>query len=334
MTMSRAALVGSFVTLAMPALSLAGDSFCSQTASKMLSSCNSEVYADYYKGQANCINLAETRERGQCSSQVREDRDEGFDLCKEQFASRQEACRLLGEQRYDPEIEPDMFDANFRNPSSPNEYFPVKVGYRWEYRGAGEFNTVEVLDRAKLIDDIYCVVIRDRVYQDGQLVEDTDDWAALGKNGDVFYCGEEAKDYETFPGDRPPRPELVSIDGSFKHDRDHDKGGLLFPGRPEKGLFYRQESSLGNAEDVAQVVTVTYPAGAHDALKRLVPPALARLLCHDDCVVTREWSLLEPGQFAYKYYARDVGFFLETKPDAGEVIQLVGCNFSLLCSQL
>jgi hypothetical protein len=334
MTMSKAAWVGGFITITLPALSSAGDSFCTQTASKMLNSCNSEVYADFYKGQANCINLDESRERAECNSQVNEDRSEGFTSCKEQFASRKDACRLLGEERYDPEVEPDMFDANFRNPSNPNEFFPVKVGFRWEYQGSDEFNTVEVLDRAKLIDEIYCVVIRDRVFKDGKLVEDTDDWAALNKNGDVFYCGEEAKEYEFFPGDRPPKPELVTIDGSFKHDRDHDKGGLLFLGRPEKGLTYRQESSLGNAEDMAQVASVTFPAGAHDALKRFVPPALVRLLCHDDCVVIREWSVLEPGHFAYKYYARDVGFFLETKPDSGEVLQLVRCNVSPLCSQL
>lgn len=51
-------------------------------------------------------------------------------------------------------------------------------------------------------------------------------------------------------------------------------------------------------------------------------------------VVTRNDSLLEPGVFAYKYYARGIGVFLEVNPEEAEVVQLVGCNFDPRCSSL
>jgi hypothetical protein len=51
-------------------------------------------------------------------------------------------------------------------------------------------------------------------------------------------------------------------------------------------------------------------------------------------VVTKNFSLLEPGIFARKYYARGIGFFLEVKPDTGEVLQLVNCSFDDRCKDL
>jgi hypothetical protein len=47
----------------------------------------------------------------------------------------------------------------------------------------------------------------------------------------------------------------------------------------------------------------TYSYGKYPNLDLLVPPGLARLLCARNCVVTRNISSLEPGQFQRKYYA-------------------------------
>lgn len=307
--------------------------YCTATANTVLQSCKYETYDDYYKARAICINLSETGERQNCNAEANQARSESLDSCSEQHAARLSACQLLGEARYDPEVEPYMFDSNFANPSSLNPYFPLKIGNRWELKGGGEVVAIEVLNRTKLIDELTCVVVRDRVMQDGQLREDTDDWFAQKRNGDVFYCGEEVKDYETFDGDRPRAPELVSRDGSFKHDRDGDVGGTAFLGRPVAGVTYRQEFSVANAEDMAQVVATNYRYGMNPMLDRGVPQALANLLCGGDCIITKEFSSIEPGKFAYKYYARGIGFFLEIK-DTGEKVQLTSCNFDGRCAQL
>jgi hypothetical protein len=165
-------------------------------------------------------------------------------------------------------------------------------------------------------------------------VEDTNDWYAHGKNGDVFYCGEETREFETFTGDDPEEPELVSIEGAFKAGRDGAKPGLRFPGSPVAGKAYRQEFSPGKAEDVAQIVTTTYGFGSNPDLDALMPQALADVLCSNDCVVTREFTPLEPDSFELKYHAPHIGTFFEVKHPGGAFIQLVDCNVDAKCASL
>jgi hypothetical protein len=248
---------------------------------------------------------------------------------------RLNACKSLGEDRYDPEINPALYDGDFAHLTNPNPYFPLGIGDRWEYRGGNEVNVVEVLNQTKLIVGVRCIVVRDRVFKDGDLVEDTDDWFAQAKNGNVWYFGEEVKNLESFDGDNPRRPELVDISGSFKFGREGDKGGLFFLISPKRGDVYLEEFSLGNAEDVTEILSTTYAFGKNPELDRLVPQQLAARFCSSgDCVVTKNFSLLEPGIFARKYYARGIGFFLEVKIDTGEVVQLVDCNFDPRCAKL
>ena len=61
---------------------------------------------------------------------------------------------------------------------------------------------------------------------------------AQAKDGAVWYCGEETASFDTFRGDRPQTPELVSIDGSFKAGRDGDKPGIIFQRAPAPGQVY------------------------------------------------------------------------------------------------
>jgi len=100
------------------------------------------------------------------------------------------------------------------------------------------------------------------------------------------------------------------------------------------GQTYLEEFSLGNAEDIAQILSRTYQYGENRELDRRVPRTLAQLLCHHDCVVTENVSLLEPGVVERKYYAPGIGTFLETNPDSSEITRLVKCNFNNLCATL
>jgi hypothetical protein len=181
---------------------------------------------------------------------------------------------------------------------------------------------------------VHCVVFRDLVYLDGVIHEATDDWYAQAQDGSVWYFGEEVKNYETFAGDRPRAPELVSIDGSFKAGRELDKPGIIFLNAPAKGDAYLEEFSLGNAEDVTEILSTTYSFGADQTLDHLVPKALAMQFCNHDCVVTKNYSLLEPNVFARKYYAPGVGVIAEVEVTTGEVVALTDCNFDSRCANL
>lgn len=307
---------------------------CSRTAHLLFRSCGSEANDDLFKAQAICVNVSTTAERVQCLADATAARIEKRQLCGAQRTARLSTCTSLGESRYDPNFDPALFDSDFTHLTKPNPYAPLKIGNKWAYVGGGESVAIEVMNETKLIEGVTCIVVRDQVTTDGDLHEDTDDWFCQAKSGNVHYFGEEVKDLESFDGDNPRRPELVSIDGSFKHGRDGDKGGLFFPATPTPGLVYRQEFSPNNAEDLARILTTTYTFGSNPELDRFVPRQLATRLCANNCVVTREYSPLEPGVAARKYYARGIGVFLEVKPAKGVALQLTNCNFDARCTGL
>jgi hypothetical protein len=306
--------------------------YCTQTANALLDACRASVTDDGAVGKAACINIANARDRNDCLDDLAESVDEAGQLCLDQHDTRLDACQVLGEARYDPDFRTSRFD-DPKRPSNPNPYFPLGVGKHWEYRSATQVNTVDVVNETKRIAGVTCIVIRDLVFEGGLIHEATDDWYAAAKDGSVWYFGEEVKDYEAFTGDNPKRAELVSIDGSFKAGRDGAKPGIIALASPKVGDAYLEEFSLGNAEDVTEILSTTYAYGRDRGLDQNVPAELARRFCANDCIVTKNYSLLEPGLFARKYYARGIGTILEVE-NTGEVVQLVKCNFDSRCTNL
>jgi len=306
---------------------------CSATADAVFGACGNQVQDDNWVAEAICINVSDDAERAQCLADADASRRDGDQLCGEQLAARRDACTSLGEGRYDPVLDPAAFDDDFTNLSHPNPYFPLAIGNRWEYRSGTELDTVEIVNETKLIAGVRCIVARDQVTDGGDLTESTDDWYAQAKDGNVWYFGEETQTFESFEGDNPRTPELVGIEGSFKAGRDGDKPGIIFRAAPTRGETYVEESSLGNAEDGTEILSTTYAFGSDPELDGSVPQQLAELVCSGDCVVTKNFSLLEPGVFARKYYARGIGVFLEVE-STGEVIQLVNCSFDPRCAML
>ena len=307
---------------------------CSKTASLQFDACLNEVRADHLLARAICKNFADADERDECVDEAGEERAEERELCHDQRDARRDLCDVIGEDRYDPDFDPDNFDDDFTALTNPNPYRPLGIGNVWVLESEDETVTITVLDETKLIDGVTCIVVNDVVAEDGEAIEDTDDWFAQHLDGSVYYCGEIVTDFESFEGDEPAVPELISIDGSFKAGRDGDKAGILFPGTPMVGDTYRQEWSASNAEDAATVLSTTYSFGDDADLDEFAPRELVELLCAGDCVVTADFTPLEPGELEYKYYAPGIGPFLEVKPEDGEVAQLVDCNFDPRCEDL
>lgn len=287
--------------------------YCSKTASLASKACISEIKDDYWIAKAICLNTPDKGDRAECDADAKDDQKEGRFLCKDQFKARKELCSLIGEGQYDPDFDP----ANFVDPDdigdtvAVNPYFPLIPGAWWVYEGGDEVITVVVTEKTKLIDGVTCRVVNDVVEDAGEVIEDTDDWYAQRTNGDIWYCGELARDFETFEGDDPEDPELVEIEGSFKAGRDGDKPGLLLPFEPQVGDAYRQEMSLGNAEDAVEVLSISGDEAAPEA----------GVNCNSNCLVTRDFSPLNPGAEENKYYAPGIGLILET--DEGDRTELV-----------
>lgn len=330
----RVALIMIAVGLLLAAQPALAGGTCSATAQAQSLACRHEVKGDGWEAYAICLNLVDEDERAECMEEADEESVEAREECAEQLEARLELCEALGEDAYDPDFDPADFDDDFANLTNPNPFLPIAIGNVWEYEGGEETTRVEVLDKTKLIEGVTCIVVNDVVAEDGEVIEDTLDWWAQTRDGAVHYCGELARDFEYFEGDEPMEAELVEIEGSFKAGRDGAKPGILMMAIPVVGATYRQEWALGDAEDAAEVLSTTYGYGEGDELDEFVPQALAELLCDDDCVVTRDFTPLEPDVEERKYYAPGIGLFLEVDPETGDIVQLVDCNFDPACSML
>jgi hypothetical protein len=337
----REAFALGFAILLVPLAASAGGArgshgkFCSATTQAAFGACLSATQDDLGTALGICTNVSDPGDRAQCVSDAMDARREGLQTCKDQRSARGDVCDAVGEDRYEPSFAPEDFDSDFSHLTRPNPYFPLGIGDTWTYATGTETDTVTIRDATKQIAGVTCIVSHDVVTDDGDLTEDTNDWIAQAKNGDVEYCGEEAKQYESFDGDDPREPELVGNEGSFKAGREGGQPGILFLAHPTVGTTYRQEFDLGNAEDVSQVLSTTYAYGQDPDLDANVPASLAQLLCSNaDCVVTRDFTALEPDVVERKYYAAGIGDFLEIDLSNGDVTQLVNCNFDARCAML
>jgi hypothetical protein len=207
---------------------------------------------------------------------------------------------------YDPQLDPVDFV-----PRVTNRFFPLVPGTTLTYEGETgeglERVVVEVLDETRTILGISATVVRDRVFLDGELVEDTFDWFAQESDGDVWYLGEDSKEIED--------GAVVGTEGSWEAGVDGARPGIVMWGDPAAHLDeeYRQEYYPGVAEDMAAVVGLDESVG--------VPFG-----DFTGCLRTEDRNPLEPGSLEHKYYCPDVGLALEGPADGSERIELVGVS--------
>jgi hypothetical protein len=191
-----------------------------------------------------------------------------------------------------------------------NPYFTLVPGttftYQSETEEGTEKNIVLVTEKTKEILGLRTTVVWDRVWLDEELTEETFDWYAQDKEGNVWYMGEDSKEYEN--------GKVVSTEGSWEAGVDGAKPGIIMEADPQVGDSYRQEYYPGHAEDAAKVVslneTVTVPFGTFT-----------------NCLQTRDVNLLEPTEDEDKYYCTSVGgVTLEVAIESGERAELIDVN--------
>jgi hypothetical protein len=279
--------------------------FCQLTAKTTLRSCQVGAQGDFLLALGKCANESTPATRKTCKHNALSDSKDALDLCSSQFSVRQTSCQRLGPQPYDPVVDPANFTDKIDNP-----YFPLIPGTVFVYEGTtggesvhNEFfvthNTVQILG-------VTAVEVHDTVMTNGELTEDTLDWFAQDKDGNVWYFGENTM--ELING----RPS--TLEGTFTAGVDGAKPGIIMEAHPARGDFYRQEFALGNAEDFAEVqsliTTVTVPAGTFT-----------------HCLKTKETTPLEPDLKEAKWYAPGVGNVLTKDLTNGEQIKLIRIEF-------
>ena len=277
---------------------------CKKTSEQLLQACQYEARDDERVGFAVCLNMSNSTAARACLQTAHTARSEASAECKEVRQARNQVCEKLGGGPYDPVIDPAKFVPIVTNP-----YTPLQAGRFWVYEkqtpGGLERIRIDVLPETRVIAGVTMTVIRDLVTLNDVVIEDTIDWVAQDVNGDVWYFGEIVQNFED--------GLLANLDGSFETGKNNAKPGFWMRGKPKRGMVYRQEFDLGNAEDIVEVVSVN----AQDTTVPFSANATGPIL------KTRDTTPLSPGAVEFKYYVPGVGFALEVKPETGERLELV-----------
>jgi hypothetical protein len=206
------------------------------------------------------------------------------------------------QEAYAPHIDPAHFTTKI-----DNKYFPLKPGttfvYEGNFQGAAERDEMAVTHDTKQVMGVECLIASDRVTEDGKLIEQTYDWYAQDKEGNVWYFGEHVTEYKN--------GKVSGHEGSWESGVDGAKPGIAMQANPKVGQTYRQEYYKGVAEDRAKVLSLNKSAK--------VPYG-----SFDHVLITNEWTPLEQGVVERQYYVAGVGDIMEaTVKGPPERIELV-----------
>lgn len=216
------------------------------------------------------------------------------------------------------EISAKDFDpANFdRSATIDNKWFPLRPGTAFVYEGS----TVEdgervphrgvftVTDLVKVIDGVRNIVIWDRDYRAGELVEAELALFAQDNSGNVWHLGQYPEEYE--------EGKLVATPAWF-HGIKGAKAGITMKAKPRLGApSYAQGFAPAPVHWVDR--GQTYKMGQ----KTCVPAG-----CYRDILIIREFEPDKPHASQLKYYAPGLGIvrvgWLGRKDQDREVLELV-----------
>jgi hypothetical protein len=189
-----------------------------------------------------------------------------------------------------------------------NPWFPLKPGVTLVYKGVKDGqptrDVVGATNRTRTIAGVRCVVVRDRLYSRGRLIERTTDYYAQDRHGTVWYFGEDTAELDA-------KGRVKSTDGTWHAGVGGARAGIFMPRHPRVGERHRQEYYKGHAEDHFSV------ASLHSRIS--VPYGSFR-----NVLETREWTPLEPGVLDAKHYVRGIGEVSEVSlKGAKETLELV-----------
>jgi hypothetical protein len=183
-----------------------------------------------------------------------------------------------------------------RSATVDNRFFPLRPGTQLVVRGTASEDGVRlahslvftVTDLTKVIGGIRAVVVWDRDYTAGRLVEAELSFFAQDDDGNVWHLGEYPEEYENGKFVKAPA-WIAGVKGA--------RAGIEMLASPRAG---RPSYSQGyapppvNWTDRARVDAT--------GLRTCVPVA-----CYEDVLVIREYNADKPGEYQLKYYAPGVG---------------------------
>jgi hypothetical protein len=152
-----------------------------------------------------------------------------------------------------PPLDPAQFSTTVDNPLFPASTMRFK-SFRGTERDAESGRLIRirvetrVLRRTRRVAGVPVLVVQDRDFEDGKLVERTLDYFAQDRQGNVWYFGESVDDLED--------GRVVGHEGQWLAGRRGAKPGLFMPAAPAVGQTFAQEQAPGVAEDRSTVLAV------------------------------------------------------------------------------
>jgi len=198
-----------------------------------------------------------------------------------------------GSRPYRPSIDPADFTTTIDNP-----FMPLVPGTRFVFSSSnGEHIEVNVTADTRAVMGVDTVVVHDIAKVGGKVIEDTFDWYAQDRAGNVWYFGEDTKSFEEGPAGDPAGSWEAGVGGA--------QPGVVMLADPLGGDVYRQEFLAGEAEDLALV-------------RQLDGAIKVRAGAFGPVLVTEEWSPFEPKVIEHKSYAKGIGVVAERQVVGGD----------------
>jgi len=201
-------------------------------------------------------------------------------------------------------VDPADFVSEVTNP-----FFPLKPGTTYHWRGRVDGKPVReefhVTRQKETILGIATTVVHDRSWVKGKLEEDTTDWFAQDKQGNVRYFGEASRGLDS-------KGRLTDTAGSWQAGTKGAAVGMFMPKAPVLDQTYRQEQVPGEAGDQYKISSLT-------AWVRV--PAVVT----SKAIRTEETNPQEPKVLIEKHYVRGFGLVREAtlRGDESELLELV-----------
>jgi len=201
------------------------------------------------------------------------------------------AAESMDASPHQPVIDPTNFVTNVTN-----KYFPLVPGTTSTITDPdGNYADFQVTSQTKVIMGVTNIVVYDVVKtKDGEMVEETYDWFAHDKDGNVWYFGEDTKEYQG--------GKVVSTHGSWEAGKDCGIPGVIMWGAPTVGKKYWEEYYKNEAEDEAEVLSITEHVEVPYNASGAAGPGM-----YDNCVRTKNWTRLDQNLVEEKWYCDGIG---------------------------
>jgi hypothetical protein len=203
---------------------------------------------------------------------------------------------------HNPVVDPDNFV-----PQVNNKYFTLIPGTRFTYEDKMGTLRIEVTvtNEKKKLMGVTTAGVRVREWRKGLLKEDTTDWYAQDRAGNVWYFGEAVNNYT--------HGKVSDHKGSWEAGVDGAKPGIIMLADPKVRETYRQEYYPARAEDKGTVI----------ATGRKVAVPYGTL---ENCLQVQDSTPLESRR-EYKYYCPGIAFLaLEKLVGVGPEVELVSIS--------